>query len=137
MNKLTMGPKNSRKSKLEKEMENLSRQLKQKEIKPIEFAENYPVKVVRYSKEKVAKLAVATFIMQYGVKEYKEFQTDFGVDIAVFRQYVLMILSNVRDGFEALENIKGGKNAFKLFVERVTNESFRVYPWLEDEYYLY
>ncbi|EMO20687.1 hypothetical protein LEP1GSC168_3591 [Leptospira santarosai str. HAI134] len=48
-----------------------------------------------------------------------------------------MILSNVRDGFEALENIKGGKNAFKLFVERVTNESVRVYPWLEDEYYLY
>ncbi|WP_032919425.1 hypothetical protein [Leptospira santarosai] len=82
-------------------------------------------------------VAVATFIMQYGVKEYKEFQTDFGVDIAVFKQYVLMILSNVRDGFEALENIKGGKNAFKLFVERVTNESVRVYPWLEDEYYLY
>lgn len=75
--------------------------------------------------------------MSYGVKEYKEIQTDFGVDITVFRQYVLMILSNLRDGFEALENIKGGKNAFKLLVERVTNESVRVYPWLNDEYYLY
>ncbi|EKT85301.2 hypothetical protein LSS_18269 [Leptospira santarosai serovar Shermani str. LT 821] len=118
-------------------MENLSRQLKQKEIKPIEFAENFPVKVVKYSNENVAQLAVATFIMQYGVKEFKEIQTDFGVDIRVFRQFVLTVLSNLRAGIEALENIKGGKNAFKLLVERATNECVRVYPWLDDKYYQY
>lgn len=50
MNKRVKGPNNNKKSKLEKEMENLSRQLKQKEIKPIEFAENYPVKVEAISK---------------------------------------------------------------------------------------
>ncbi len=132
-----MGTKNNRKSKLEKEMENLSNQLKQKEIKPIEFAESFPVKVDRLSKEDVVTAAVVDYIMHYGATEYEEIQNDFDAKIKVVRLFVIDYLSNLSTGFEALKNIKSGKKAFKLLLDRTINESRKVYPWLDDEYSLY
>lgn len=130
-----MGSKNNRKSKLEKEMENLSKQLKQKEIKPMEFAENFPVKIDRLSKEDVVSEAVVDYIMDYGVKEYKEIQNDFDAEIKIVRLYVIDYLSNLSVGFEALRSIKSGKRAFKLLRDRAISESRKVYPWLNDEHY--
>ncbi|MDI7175276.1 hypothetical protein [Leptospira santarosai] len=135
MDKQTMGSKNNRKSKLEKEMENLSKQLKQKEIKPMEFAENFPVKIDRLSKEDVVSGAVVDYIMDYGVKEYKEIQNDFDAEIKIVRLYVIDYLSNLSVGFEALRSIKSGKRASKLLRDRAISESRKVYPWLDDEYY--
>lgn len=130
-----MGSKNSRKSKLKKEMENLSKQLKQKEIKPMKFAENFPVKVVKISKAKVVQSAFAEYKKQFGAKEFIKIQKDFEAEIGVVRLFVLGNLSNLGDGFEALKDIKGGMKAFNLLGLRVTYESIRVYPWLIDQFY--
>ncbi|EQA72853.1 hypothetical protein [Leptospira noguchii] len=135
MNKQTMGSKNNRKSKLEKEMENLSKQLKQKEIKPMEFAENFPVKIVRNSKANVVQAALAEYKKQFGAKEYKEMQKDIYARSEVVCLFVLNNLSNLRDGLEALKDSKGGMKAFNLLGRRVTYESIRVYPWLIEQFY--
>lgn len=127
-----MGSKNNRKSKLEKEMENLSKQLKQKEIKPMEFAEKFPVKVGRLSKEDVVQAALVAYILQYGAKEYKKILKDFDAFTEVVRLFVLEYLSNLGDGFEMLKDIKGGMKAFDLLGRRTAYESIRVYPWLFD-----
>lgn len=127
-----MGTKNNRKSKLEREMDNLSNQLKQKEINPIEFAENFPVKVVRYSKTNVVQAALVAYVLQYGAKEYKEILKDFDAFTEVVRLFVLEYLSNLGEGFEVLKDIKGGMKAFDLLGRRTAYESIRVYPWLID-----
>ncbi|EMO39835.1 hypothetical protein LEP1GSC186_3482 [Leptospira noguchii serovar Autumnalis str. ZUN142] len=132
-----MGTKNNRKSKLEKEMENLSRQLKEKEIKPMEFAENFPVKVVRYSKKDVVQTAVAAYKKKYGAKAFNEIADDFDSVINVVRHFVIGYMTNLKDAYDALENVKGNKKAFGLLTQKAIDESLRVYPWLEDEYYLY
>ncbi|EMO51717.1 hypothetical protein [Leptospira noguchii] len=133
MDKQTMGPKNNRKSKLEKEMDNLSRQLKQKEIKPMEFAENFPVKVVRYSKADVVLSALAGYKEYFGAKEYKIIQNNSYLALEVVRDYVLMFLSNLEDGIEALTKNKSGKKALGLLIQRAANESMRIYPWLSED----
>ncbi|WP_016761545.1 hypothetical protein [Leptospira kirschneri] len=121
--------------KLEKEMEKLSKQLEQKEIKPIEFAENFPVKVDSYSQADVIETAIAEYTREYSLKEFIELLSDSDASIKVVRFFVLSCLTNLGDGFEALKNIRGGEKAFKLLIHRVINESNRVYPWLDEEYY--
>ncbi|EKR90697.1 hypothetical protein LEP1GSC163_4324 [Leptospira santarosai str. CBC379] len=137
MNKQTMGSKNNRKSKLEKEMENLSKQLKQKEIKPMEFAENFPVKVGRYSKKDVVQTAVAAYKKKYGARAYNEIADDFDAVINVVRIFVIGYMTNLKNAYDALEDVKGSKKAFGLLTKKAIDESVRVYPWLEDEYYQY
>ncbi|WP_061243751.1 hypothetical protein [Leptospira interrogans] len=128
-------PKANRKSKLEKEMEKLSMQLQQKEIKPMEFAENFPAKVDSYSQADVIETAIAEYTKGYSLKEFIELLSDSDASIKVVRFFVLSCLTNLGDGFEVLKNIRGGKKAFKLLIHRVINESNRVYPWLDEEYY--
>ncbi|WP_421832818.1 hypothetical protein [Leptospira santarosai] len=132
-----MGTKNNRKSKLEKEMENLSRQLKQKEIKPMEFAANYPVKVGRHSKKDVVQTALAAFKKKNGAKAYNQIANDFDSVINVVRFFVIGYMTNLKVAYEALENVKGSKKAFGLLTQKAIDESLRVYPWLDDEYYQY
>ncbi|WP_061250470.1 hypothetical protein [Leptospira interrogans] len=134
MNKASNKPKVNRKSKLEKEMEKLSKQLEQKEIKPIEFAENFPVKVDRHSQADVIETAIAEYAKEYSLKEFIELLSDSDASIKVVKFFVLSCLTNLGDGFEVLKNNKGGKKAFGLLLQRGINESRRVYPWL-DKYY--
>ncbi|EKO59073.1 hypothetical protein LEP1GSC082_0250 [Leptospira kirschneri str. H2] len=121
--------------KLEKEMEKLSKQLEQKEIKPIEFAENFPVKVDSYSQADVIETAIAEYTREYSLKEFIELVSDSDASIKVVRFFVLSCLTNLLDGFETLKNNKGGKKAFGLLHRRAIDESRRVYPWLYHKYY--
>ncbi|MDL5246385.1 hypothetical protein QRD38_11420 [Leptospira weilii] len=137
MNKASNNLKGHKKSKVEREMEKLSNQLQLKEIKPMEYAENFPMKVGRYSKATVVGTAVAGYKKKYGVKAYKEIQNDFDSIIRVVRFFVLSCLTNLGDGFDALKKIKGGNKASGLLLDRAIEECVRVYPWLDDEYYQY
>ncbi|OMI18919.1 hypothetical protein BUQ74_01630 [Leptospira weilii serovar Heyan] len=136
MNKASNNPKGHKKSKVEREMEKLSIQLQQKEIKPMEYAENFPMKVGKHPKAAVIQTALAGFKKKYGVKAYNEIQNDFDV-MGVVRHFVVGYMTNLKDAHDALENIKGHKKAFALLVQRAFDESIRVYPWLDDEYYQY
>ncbi len=115
-------------------MKKLSIQLKNKEIKPMEYAENFPMKVGKHPKAAVIQTALAGFKKKYGVRAYKEIQNDFDV-MDVVRHFVVGYMTNLKDAHDALENIKGHKKAFALLVQRAFDESIRVYPWLEGEYY--
>ncbi|MDI7219253.1 hypothetical protein QMN07_17350 [Leptospira santarosai] len=137
MNKRTLEPKNNRKSKLEKEMENLSKQLKQKEIKPMEFAEHYPVKVGRFSKKNVVRTAVAAYKEKYGTRAYNEIVNDIDAVTAVVRHFVVGYMTNIGNAYDALENVKGNNKAFELLTQKALDESLRVYPWLDDDFFLY
>ncbi|EMN52465.1 MULTISPECIES: hypothetical protein [Leptospira] len=134
MNKSTRKPKDNRKSKLEKEMKKLSIQLKNKEIKPMEFAENFPVKVDRYSHADVVQTVIAKYTKEYGEEESIKMLSSSDASARVVKLFVIEYLSNLMDGFEALKNIRGGKKAFGLLYQRAIDESRRVYPWL-DKYY--
>ncbi|EMN46825.1 hypothetical protein LEP1GSC086_1117 [Leptospira weilii str. LNT 1234] len=103
----------------------------------MEYAENFPMKVGRYSKAAVVGTAVAGYKKKYGVKAYKEIQDDFDAIINVVRHFVIGYMTNLKDAYEALEQVKGGKKAFGLLTQRAIDESLRVYPWLDDEYYQY
>ncbi|WP_016754356.1 hypothetical protein [Leptospira santarosai] len=124
-----------KKSKLDKEMEKLSKQLQQKEIKPMEYAEKFPLKVYRYSQTEVVQAAAEAFKKDFGSKAYKELMNDFDELIKVARGFVIESLSNYLSGLIMLYNNKAGKKATGFLYQRVIDELKRVYPWLDDEYY--
>ncbi|EMF81260.1 hypothetical protein LEP1GSC188_1883 [Leptospira weilii serovar Topaz str. LT2116] len=135
MKKASAKIKGNKKSKVERKMEKLSNQLQQQEIKPMEYAENFPIKVDRYSQADVIETAIAEYTKEYSLKEFIELVSDSDASIKVVRFFVLSCLTNLLDGFETLKNNKGGKKAFGLLHRRAIDESRRVYPWLYHKYY--
>lgn len=135
MSRKVTEPKAKKKSKLEVDIEKISLLLKNKEISSMEFAMNFPMKVPKYSKKMVVQTAVSAFREKYGEKRFEEIQGDFDAIIGVVRHFVIGYMTTLMEAHEALENVKGRDKAFSLLTKRALEESLRVYPWLDDEYY--
>nr|WP_033110178.1 hypothetical protein [Leptospira interrogans] len=118
-------------------MEKLFNQLQQKEIKPMEYAKKFPMKIDIRSQHYVLREALSAHRIYFGILSYEKMKYDIDVASNAIGNFVIARLSNLEVGHEALKNIEGGKKAFKLLLQRAIDESKRVYPWLEGEYYQY
>ncbi|EQA45438.1 hypothetical protein LEP1GSC050_4118 [Leptospira broomii serovar Hurstbridge str. 5399] len=126
-------PKVKKKSKVEMKIDELSLQLKSKEISPMEFAEKFPIKVEKMPKEELIPIAVTVYKETHGEKKYKKIQNDFDAIIGIVREFVLMYMTTLREGYQF---IKKNDKAFALLTQRAADESMRVYPWLSENYYM-
>ncbi|EKR64295.1 hypothetical protein LEP1GSC036_2558 [Leptospira weilii str. 2006001853] len=129
--------KSNKKSKVEREMEKLSNQLQQKEIKPMEYAKKFPMKIDMRPQKDVIREALSAHRNYFDLKAYEKNKQDIDIASNAIGNFVIARLSNLKAGYEALKNIEGGKEAFKWLLQRAINESKRAYPWLDGEYYHY
>lgn len=127
----------NKKSKVERQMEKLFNKLQQRKIKPMEYAKKFPMKVDMRPRKDLIREALSAHRIYFGMIGYEKMKYDIDVASNAIGNFVIACLSNLEVGYEALKNIEGGKQAFKLLLQRAIDESKRVYPWLEGEYYQY